>query len=247
MCDISLLGSPSHNRKSKLKIKGPSKSSWRKLQVETDAENSQNKLLSKEYNSEDCCIYKKQFRCTNCFVSHFPWAKVCTKAKFTLSSLSNAKKNFLLAFLGKDMIESESHYSSPDYNSIKRLKGGANIENISKMIRYGIESAKKHGIVLVPGVRNNADGNCTFEAVLNNINYRNCFAQTFGLHPNVYRRRWITQLEKDSEHHPVLGAMFSEEEKRQNWNKLKNPYVYEVSFFGDYVIHGIAKGCQKIF
>ena len=56
---------------------------------------------------------------------------------------------------------------------------------------------------------------------------------------------WITQLEKDAEYHPVLGTLFTKEEKRQNWNKLKSPYVYEVPFFGDYVIHGIAKGCNK--
>ena len=139
----------------------------------------------------------------------------------------------------------ESGLTSPNFDRIKRLKGGANLGDITKMINYGIASAKKHGIVLVPGIRNNADGNCTFEAVIDNINHRHCFVQKFCLHPNLYRQRWITETERDSENHPVLGALFSEEEKRINWNTLKSPYVYEVPFFGDYVIHGIAKGCQK--
>ena len=42
---------------------------------------------------------------------------------------------------------------------------------------------------------------------------------------------WISQLEKDAENHSVLGALFSDEEKGQNWNKLECPYVYEVPLF----------------
>ena len=52
------------------------------------------------------------------------------------------------------------------------MKGGANISaQTLMMIEQAIESARKHGINLEPGVRNKADGNCSFESVLHNINF----------------------------------------------------------------------------
>ena len=203
------------------------------------------KLHSKKQSSKDSHTFRNLFRCTMCFVSHFPCSRICAKAKEKIKRIPNTKTNALLTFLEQRHKESNPHLCFKNRRSIMRLIGGANLEEIPKMIRHGIESARKHGIRLVAGVRNNADGNCTFEAVLNNINFRNCFAQKFDLHPNIYRQRWISQLEIDAENHPVLGALFSSEEKKQNWNRLKSPFVYEVPYFGDYVIHGIAKGCKK--
>ena len=69
----------------------------------------------------------------------------------------------------------------------QRLKGGAGNENQSIFIK-GITNGKKHGINLVPGVVNKADGNCAFDAVLNNINYRSCFEEKFPLSSTVYRQ-----------------------------------------------------------
>ena len=66
------------------------------------------------------------------------------------------------------------------------------------MIEKTIESAKKHGIKLAPGLKNNADGNCAFDAVLNNINKRDCFDEKLDLPSYVYRQVWVTELEMES-------------------------------------------------
>ena len=92
---------------------------------------------------------------------------------------------------------------------------------------------------------NKADGNCAFDAVINNINDRACFSEKLPLESTVYRQIWITELEIETEKYPILGAGYTEEERKENWNLLKHSGIYEVDFFGDLVLHAIAKGCQK--
>ena len=60
-----------------------------------------------------------------------------------INGIPESKKNVLTTYLRNGKIESESQLGSSDCYSIKRLKGGANLESITKMIGYGIESAKK--------------------------------------------------------------------------------------------------------
>ena len=127
----------------------------------------------------------------------------------------------------------------------KRLRGGAKEDSITLMIRQAIESAAKHGIKLIQGVRNNADGNCQYESVLNNINYRSCFDSKLSQHPNDYRYKWVSELENAASIYPDIAPGYCQEEKSENWNKLKRPFVYEVPYFGDFVMHGIARGCKK--
>ena len=127
----------------------------------------------------------------------------------------------------------------------KRVRGGIKHGSITLMIRQGIESASKHGIKLVPGIRNNADGNCQYESVLNNINHRPCYEQNLKQHPNDYRYKWVTELEVEASKDPDIAAGYSDEIKRENWNLLKRPFVYEVPYFGDFIMHGIARGCKK--
>ena len=43
------------------------------------------------------------------------------------------------------------------------------------IIKRAISNAYRHGILTKQGVLNPARGDCAFEAVLNNINYRNCY------------------------------------------------------------------------
>ena len=127
------------------------------------------------------------------------------------------------------------------------LRGGAgNKQNETPlMIKQAIESGRKHGIQLSPGILNNADGNCSFESVLNNINHRDCFKTKLQLDVNTYRCKWVTQLENDASNFPNIGAGFSLQERKENWDRLKQSGVYEIPFFGDLVINGIAKGCNK--
>ena len=112
------------------------------------------------------------------------------------------------ALLDKDTVDN----SKP----LTRLRGGANTRNtgIPIMVLQAIESASKHGIKLCWGEPNAASGNCAFESVLNNINFRSCFRAKFLLPVLFYRYQWMTDLEKQSKNFPMLGAGFTDEEKK---------------------------------
>ena len=132
-------------------------------------------------------------------------------------------------------------------NSIVRLRGGMynNKATQSVMVVQAIESAKKHDINLTQGILNKADGNCAFESVINNINYRHCFEHKLQHSVQTYRQRWMTNLENKSSEYPTLGAGFTDQEQQENWNRLKQSGVYEIEFFGDMVMHGISMGSHK--
>ena len=154
--------------------------------------------------------------CSGCFNSHFP------------------QPNMKICKLKQQV-----HSSWP-----RRMRGGAG-SSTSNLVTQAIESASKHGMNLEEGKLNKADGNCAFEAIINNINERKCFQEKLSLPSNVYRQIWITKFESESAKYPSLGAGFTKEEQDENWNQLKHSGVYEVEFFGDFVIHAIAKGCKK--
>ena len=46
-------------------------------------------------------------------------------------------------------------------------------------------------------------------------------------------------------HYPDICAGFTDQEKKRKWGILKQPGVYEIPVFGDYVLYAIAKGCKK--
>ena len=193
---------------------------------------------------------------------------ICNRSQSTLKKM-NEKSNKLeaekkIGLPNLDMLLYciafiENKYKMRNYSSksdeekkscetkIIRLRGGAGNEgnSISTLVSRAVESAKKHGINLEQGKLNKADGNCAFDAVLYNINHRECFQEKLLLSSDVYRQIWVTELENESAKYPRLGAGYSDEEKKENWNLLKQSGVYEVEFFGDYVMHAIAKGCNK--
>ena len=57
-----------------------------------------------------------------------------------------------------------------------------------------IASAQKHNIRLQPGRPNPATGNCSYEAVIYNINDRSCFQKKLPMSPDYYRRVWTTDI-----------------------------------------------------
>ena len=208
---------------------------------------------------------KKDVRCRGCFVTHFPLHKFCNK--FNLGENIQKKPK-----IKKDppVLDEETMYLLPFYISYLerrallsrctcRNREEINNEESKKetftlcggygneplMVRRAIASAKKHGISLEVGKINAADGNCSFDAVLHNINERSCFLEKLPLSSTTYRQIWVTELENQSAKYPTLGAGFTEEERQENWNLLKQSGVYEVEFFGDLVMHAIAKGCNK--
>ena len=212
-------------------------------------------------------------RCHNCWKTHFPSRKICQRlisgefeneypveASSKPTVLDSDFLNILLYCIEylelKSLIDTKCTCqknqavlpSQDNYGSERiLLKGGYgdNPRTSSLLVGRAIESAKKHGINIVEGMLNKADGNCAFDAVINNINHRQCFLEKLSLSSLTYRQIWITELESETSKYPRLGAGFSKEEIVENWNQLKQSGVYEVEFFGDLVIHAIARGCRK--
>ena len=76
-----------------------------------------------------------------------------------------------------------------------RLRGGADHEysdissiaqalknledSINPMVTKAIENAEFHGIRLHQGISNLADGDCIFESVIDSVNTRDCFEESF--------------------------------------------------------------------
>ena len=186
-------------------------------------------------------------RCNHCFYSHFPFSRFCKKQSTLFPELPQEKKEMLVSFLQKytfggnkgicNLLRLESN--------LKKLSGGASKNGEMLMIKQAIESARKHGISLEPGSQNNADGNCTFESVLLNINNRSCFNTKLEEHPDFYRNKWITEFEITAKMYPTIGAGYSEQDKKIYWNQLKCPGVYNIPYFGDLIINAIAKGSKK--
>ena len=210
---------------------------------------------TKQSTSEENVI----LRCCNCSKTHFPHKKFCTwtilrKTKLIYEVEVQEAKQINLDDRIKKILRNAISYLETKFESLQqssqnehlRLQGGyGNDTACSLLVTRAIQSAKKHGINLVEGKLNKADGNCAFDAVINNINYRSCFKEKLQLASMIYRQIWITELEDASDQYPSLGAGYSKEERIENWNRLKQSGIYEVDFFGDFVMHAIAKGCNK--
>ena len=103
------------------------------------------------------------------------------------------------------------------------------------MVNVAIKNAEFHGINLHAGVPNNANGDCSIEAITDNISTRSCFQETFGESPEFYRLQWMNETED-----LVFQISGWEEEKfRSEWNILKHPQSYEYEL-GDYMLLAIA-------
>ena len=109
-----------------------------------------------------------------------------------------------------------------------------------------IASAKKHNIKLKPGVHNEASGNCSYEAVIHNINYRDCFQEKLPFSFDYYRRIWTTDmmnrtLDASSHWNPGL----TKKEITKGFQDMMISGVYERPFFGDMMMAGIACGIRR--
>ena len=74
--------------------------------------------------------------------------------------------------------------TSPDVNSTPTMLKD------KRIFQRGIINAQKHGINLEPGRENQGNGNCSYEAVIYNINDRSCFNEKLPMSPDYYRRIW---------------------------------------------------------
>ena len=229
------------------------------------------KLRNQKFSSKESQSSSTNFllitRCKQCFLSHFPITRICRKENIKTGhkdrdnseashhigcfneitiQLIKDKIMFLKTRLNEKKSVDTLYGSSEDLKTIRLIGGARNhISQTDNMVEKAIESGRKHGITLERGVESVSDGNCTFESVLDNINNRACFKTKVPFSSTTSRHIWITDLENATSKFPYLGAGYSDEEKCHNWNLLKQSGVYEIKFFGDLIIHAIARGCHK--
>ena len=140
--------------------------------------------------------------------------------------------------------ESKQQHTMDDTNAQKNIKSNNKENNI---FTRAIASAQKHSIELKAGRANNAAGNCSYESVMNNINDRTCFKEKLPMSPDFYRRIWTNDMmnrtlsNKTSSWNPGL----TERQIIVGFKEMMESGVYEVEFFGDMMMPGIACRVRK--
>ena len=108
-------------------------------------------------------------------------------------------------------------------------------------------SAQKHNIKLKAGSKDRGFGNCVFESVINNINERACFEEKLKQTPNWYRRTWMNEMmNRIIDGICPWNLSYTESQIREGFEQVKESGVYEVDFFGDMMIGGIACAIKRI-
>ena len=141
------------------------------------------------------------------------------------------------------------------YSSIwpYRLRGGADEESIgqtlknleestSPIVKKAIANGKFHGINLYQGVRNLANGDCAFESVIDSINTRSCYEDSFDGTPEYWRHIWMSEIEQIG--FKKWNGGMSLQEWKAGFEMLKQPGTYECTL-GDLVPAGIAHCTRK--
>ena len=97
------------------------------------------------------------------------------------------------------------------------------------MIRRAIISGKNHGINLKHGSPNPGKGDCSFEAVIQNINDRSCYTEKLPMTIDWYRRIWA----KDMENRTINTSLniYSRQEWRDGWEEMQSPGTFERGIF----------------
>ena len=110
------------------------------------------------------------------------------------------------------------------------------------MLLNAMENASKFGIQMYHPYLNSANGNCAFEGVIDNINSRPCFQESYNKSPDYYRTTWMSEIEKIGFEDWNMGL--SRAEWHKEWNLMKNSRAYE-NCLGDLIIPGIAHAVGK--
>ena len=112
----------------------------------------------------------------------------------------------------------------------------------AEMILEAIENASKLGIQMCHPFLNSANGNCAFEGVIDNINSRSCFEESYDKSPDYYRSVWMEEIERIGYGDWNMGL--SKSEWHEGFNLLKNSRGYE-HCLGDLIVPAIAHAVRK--
>ena len=93
-------------------------------------------------------------------------------------------------------------------------------------------SRVKHGINLRHGRTNPGTGDCAFEAIIYNINERQCFKEKFLMSIDWYRRIWVTDMANRTVHSPY-NTLENAEDWLSGWSEMLIPGTYERGIYGD--------------
>ena len=130
---------------------------------------------------------------------------------------------------------------------VERYRGGSIEEEInvdpSTIINIAIKNADWHDIKLHHGGYNNADGNCSFESIVQNINSRPCFGEHIPGSADLHRKSWLSETE-NLVWEFTGGLGLSEDLFRKEWSCLKNSKSYNCAL-GDFLMHAIAHCVKK--
>ena len=113
------------------------------------------------------------------------------------------------------------------------------------IVKRAIASANKHGIKLIHGTSNSADGNCAIESAIHNVNNRACFPDQLAFSVDYYRRIWATDM-KNRTLHDTTWNIYSIQEWEDGWTDMMQSGVYERGIFGDLMLFAIACGIRKV-
>ena len=125
---------------------------------------------------------------------------------------SNKKKHFLKP--------QPKHPTSPSCQIASLLTNEQNL-----MVARAITSGRNHGIDLVHGSSNPGQGDCAFEAVIQNNNDRSCFSQKFLMPINYYRQIWVTDMANRTVDSP--WNTYSRKDWLDGWKQMQVPGTYE--------------------
>ena len=125
---------------------------------------------------------------------------------------------------------------------MKKFKQENAQNEYEKMISKAIENASKLGIDVYHPHFNSANGNCAFESVIDNINSRPCFDESYTKSPDYYRAVWMSEIEEIGFGEWNMGL--SENEWHEGWSLIKKSRAYEHRL-GDLVVPGIAHATRK--
>ena len=104
-----------------------------------------------------------------------------------------------------------------------------------------IANAYRHGIVTRAGRPNPAQGDCSFESVLDNLNYRHWFIKKFNKETDEYRWEWVTKLEEEQGQISIIDP---NKYTTEDWEEFKTPGTYTTDI-SDLAMVAIARGCNK--
>ena len=138
-------------------------------------------------------------------------------------------------------------HSQTSFNGNDRSEYATNqllMDETSNMLSRAIKSANQHGINLEPGSSNPGNGDCAFEAIIQNNNDRPCFKEKFLMSIDYYRRLWVNDMANRTINSEL--NIYTNEEWNEGWKQMLIPRTYERGIFGDLMIPGIACGVKKL-